>query len=100
MASALLHGLFISRTECNILPSSASATLTSGIETPEDFVFSLKGRFITHVKRLIDRGPVSVLMLHRAERKLRSPKFPPKFMLNVETEKISSSVGIILQKHP
>jgi hypothetical protein len=54
MASALLHGFFYGGTERHILPASSSFDLdTRHQETPDNFVFSLKGsRLITHIKRL------------------------------------------------
>jgi uncharacterized protein YecE (DUF72 family) len=57
-------------------------------ETPEDFVFSLKGsRFITHVRRLIDpRDPVERFFdaASHMKEKVRVVlwQFPPQFVLN------------------
>lgn len=59
-------------------------------ETPDDFVFSLKGsRFITHVKKLIDPEPSLELFFKGASRlkeklKVLLWQFPPAFGVNKE----------------
>jgi len=58
-------------------------------ETPEDFVFSLKGsRFVTHIKRLIEPAEPLKLFFERAKNLKKKLKvvlwqFPPSFKINL-----------------